>query len=298
MSPQNRRRFLISLPAFVGTLRGSPQKQTFLAGLVPGRRGGPAATPVEGFWKACDECVTLGVHHIEVNNTNSQIVQAYEDRLSEFRDDMSKRNLRMLGFAMYSHLHQSEKRKEMIQEHVRVARFLKSIGGRYIAELIAPAANLGNGDDESYRNVDMKAVVANANEIGKAVRNETGIGIGYHPEQGDVRTGIWRRMVEETDPRYYHFWPDVGHLAACGVDPMETYKTYRSRMIGTHLRDVAGPTEPPARARMVSFGEGIIKLPALIAFLRQTDFAGCVMGEGAGNQPMRDYMVRTLGLEM
>jgi len=183
----------------------------------------------------------LGVHHIEVNNTNSQIVQAYERRLTEFQDEMSKRKLGMLGFAMHSHLHQTERRKEMIEEHLRVARFLKSIGGRYIAELIAPAANLGNGDDDSYRNVDMKAVVADANEIGKAVKNETGISIGYHPEQGDVRTGIWRRMVEETDPRYYYFWPDVGHLAACGVDPLETYKKYRSRMIGTHLRDVAGP---------------------------------------------------------
>jgi len=104
--------------------------------------------------------------------------------------------------------------------------------------------------------------------------------------------------VEDTDPRYYHFWPDVGHLAACGVDPMETYKKYRSRMIGTHLRDVAGPAEPPARARMVPFGEGIVKLPALIAFLRGTKFTGCVMGEGAGNQPMHDYMAQTLGLEM
>jgi len=81
-------------------------------------------------------------------------------------------------------------------------------------------------------------------------------------------------------------------------NPLETYKKYRSRMIGTHLRDVAGPAEPPARARMVPFGEGVVKLPASIAFLRQTDFDGCVKGEGGGNQPMRDYMVQTLGLEL
>lgn len=307
----------------LGLQAQNSQTQTFLAGLVPGRPPSAAgsksgasgsvpgtATPptpaarIESFWRACDECATLGVHNIEVNNTFGQIVQTYDSRLSEFKEEMSKRKLRMLGFAIYSHLHRTELRQEMIDEHVQIAKFLKAVDGRYIAGLIAPAAHLGNGDEESYRKVDVKAVVANCNEIGKRVKGETGIDVGYHPEQGDIRAGFWDRMVDGTDPRYYNFWPDVGHLQACGVDPLEVYKKYRSRMVGTHLRDFAPAANTdaagrPERGRMVAFGEGIIKLPELVKYLKDTKFTGCVMGEGgAGSQAMRNYMVEKLGLKM
>jgi sugar phosphate isomerase/epimerase len=319
----NRRDFLLVAGAAAGRagLAQSSADQTFVAGLVPGGRGpGPrsaapqAARPAgppamsadarrESFWKACDDCNALGVHNVEVNNTFSQLAQSYDARISEFKEEMSKRNLQLVNLAMYAHLHLTAERQAMIDEHLRAARFLKAVGGRYIVQLIAPAANLGNGDEESYRRVDPKPVIANCNEIGKRVQEETGIRIGYHPEQGDIRTGLWKQMVDGTDPRYYHFWPDVGHLQVCGVDPMKTYKDYRSRMVGSHLRDCAAPTQTageqaPARGRMVPFGEGIVPLPALIAFLRQTKFTGAVMGEGGGNKLMRDYMVETLHLTL
>jgi inosose dehydratase len=319
MPEYNRRNFLIAATTAAGVLRAQTTNgQTFLAGLVPSRPGGgygrakggpapvvPAASPLDRFWKACDECPTLGVHNIEVNTINTPIVQTYDTQLEKFKDEMAKRDLRMLGFAMYAHWHLTETRQQMIDEHVRVARFLKAVGGRYIAGLIAPAANLGNGDDQSYRQVDVKAVVANCTEIGKRVYEETGIQLGYHPEQGDLRAGIWSRMVDDTDPKFFHFWPDVGHLAACGLDPLEVYKKYRSRMIGTHLRDFVpadtptGPDGQASRGRMVAFGQGTIKLPALVGYLRETKFSGCVMGEGGGgSHAMRDYMVETLGLKV
>ena len=334
----NRRGFLISTMTCAGALRAQPQNeqaQTFLAGLIPsgggpaGDRGVPAgaagaaggggvpgaggapgsasrtsAARLEYFWRAGDECSRLGVHNIEVNTTNSQIVQTYDTRLSEFKDEMSKRNLRMVGFAMYAHSHETDKRRELIEDHLRVARFLKAVGGRYIAELLAPAANLGDGDDESYRKADLKAIAANINEVGKRVREETGIDMGYHPEQGDIRAGIVDRLLNETDPRYFNFWPDIGHFAACGADPLEVYRKYRSRMVGTHLRDFApaagaDATGQPGKGRMVPFGQGTVNLPALIQFLRQTKFTGCVIGEGGGgSQAMRDYMVGTLGLKL
>jgi sugar phosphate isomerase/epimerase len=321
MSGISRRNFF-AVAAAVGGVAELPaqniEAQPFLAGLVPGSRGPgagrsatataptpvPAPTPasrLENFWRTCDDCSSMGAHHIEVNNTFGQIVQAYDSRINEFKDEMAKRSLRMLGFAMYSHWHDPSQLPDMIAEHVRVAKFLKGIDGRYIAGLIAPAAILGNGDEESYRRVDVKAVIANCNEIGKRVREETGIQLGYHPEQGDIRAGLWDHMVDGTNPKDFHFWPDVGHFVACGIDPMTVYKKYRSRMVGTHLRDFAPPTGvagEPARGRMVPFGTGVIKLPELVKYLRETKFAGCVMGEGGGSRAMRDYMVDKLGLKV
>jgi sugar phosphate isomerase/epimerase len=260
---------------------------------------------VETFWQVCDECQQLGVHNIEINNTHRKIAEAYESRLSEFREEMSKRRLTLLGSAMYSHMQITEQRKELIDVHLRVARFLKAVGGKYMNPLIAPGENLGNGTDEEYRRVDVKAWAANANEIGKRVKEETGISIGLHPEQGDIRAGLIDRFMDATDSRYFNLWPDVGHFAACGVDPMSVYKRYRSRMVGTHLRDfqpppsdASAPGGQPPRGRMVPFGTGVIKLPELVGYLRQTRFEGPVMGEGGGNQAMRDYMVGNLKLKL
>jgi sugar phosphate isomerase/epimerase len=290
------------------------QEQTFPAGLVPGgasgSRGGRSSAAssslavIEGFWQICDECHRLGVHKIEMNATNRRFVEAFESRMSEFRDGMARRGLTLLCSAMYSHMHLTEQREELVEAHLRVAYFLKAVGGKYMNPLIAPGANLGNGTDEEYRDVDVTAWAANANEIGRRVKEETGIPVGLHPEQGDIRAGLIDAFMDATDSRYMNLWPDVGHFVACGVHPMSVYQKYRSRMVGTHLRDFQPPSNAPSadgqhpRGRMVPFGTGIIKLPELVGYLRETKFTGPVMGEGGGNRAMRDYMVDTLKLTL
>ena len=37
--------------------------------------------------------------------------------------------------------------------------------------------------------------------------------------------------MEMTNPDYFDFWPDTGHLAAGGSKPLEVYKTYRPRSL-------------------------------------------------------------------
>ena len=314
MSGYDRRHFLFVASGAVAAYSSAAPKQTFPAGLVPGGlpggrgarpQGGFSTTPAEAFWQTCDEVQKLGVHHIEINNTHRKVVEAYESRISEFKDEMAKRGVTLLGSAMYSHMQRTELREQLVADHLRVARFLKDVGGRYMDPLIAPGENLGNGTDEEYRSVDVRAWAANANAIGKRVKEETGIQIGLHPEQGDIRANLIDKFMDATDPRFFNIWVDVGHFSACGVDPMSVYKKYRSRMVGSHLRDFQPPPADapaqngqPARGRMTPFGQGVIKLPELVGFLRETAFTGPVMGEGGGNQAMRDYMVQKLELTL
>ncbi len=315
-----RREFLAGvLAASAGTVGAQlPGEQTFLAGLAPsgpagdgrGAAGGPPLSPARGadrdeaLLRICDECSELGLHYLEFNTTNRRLVDSWETRVSQFRDEMAKRHLTLAGLAVYSHMHERTLRKDLIEQHLRVARFLKAVGGRYITQLLAPGARLTNGEDDEYRRVDVKAYVANVNVVARHVREETGLRIGYHPEQGDIRAGIHEPILESADPRYFDFMPDVGHIAACGLDPLPLYKKYRSRMIGTHLKDYSPDAEYERngrrpRGRMVPFGQGVVKMPVLIQFLRDTKFTGCVMGEGGGaNRSMRDYMVQTLGLRI
>jgi inosose dehydratase len=246
----------------------------------------------------------LGLHYLEFNTTNRRLVDTWDSRISQFRDEMAKRGLTILGLAVYSHMHDSSLREELIAQHSRVAKFLKAVGGRYITQLVAPGAQLRNAEDDEYRRVDTKVYAANVNAVAKRLREETGVRIGYHPEQGDIRAGIFEPIIERTDPRYFDFVPDVGHIAACGLDPLPVYKKYRARMIATHFKDYSPDAEyerdgKRVRGRMVSFGQGVVKMPELIRFLRETNFSGQVMGEGGGaNQSMRDYFVDTLKLKL
>lgn len=289
----NRREFLnAALTASAGASRAqSPEEQTFLAGLAA---SGVAGAPAGDVLQICDECSRLGLHYLEFNTTNRRLVDSWESRIPQFRDEMAKRNLTILGLAVYSHMHDRTRREELIEHHLRVGRFLKAVGGRYVTQLLAPGDRLANGTDEEYRRIDVKAYVGNANAVARRLREETGVRIGYHPEQGDLRAGIHEPILEGTDPRYFDFAPDVGHIAACGLDPLPVYKKYRSRMIGTHFKDFS-----PEAGRMVSLGQGVVKMPALVQFLRETRFTGHVMGEGGGsNQEMRDYLADILQLQL
>ena len=127
--------------------------------------------------------------------------------------------------------------------------------------------------------------------------------MGYHPEQPDAAAGLIDRLMESSDERYFGLVPDVGHITAVGLDALEIYKKYRSRMITTHLRDYDPNLEyerngQRVKGRFVPLGEGVINLRALIGFLRQTKFAGQVMAEGGGLEASHDYMVHKLSLRL
>ena len=96
-------------------------------------RFGKFGSPIDGQWRSCDECTRLGTHNIELNDTNGTVVGAYSGLEREFRDELRKRKLHLLESAMFGHLHESAILPQMIQEHLRVARFLQSIGGKYHA---------------------------------------------------------------------------------------------------------------------------------------------------------------------
>lgn len=262
--------------------------QSFFAGIVPaGRSTGNA---VEAFWNHCDEVSALGFHHMEFNNTRAQIAEAYLDRVPVFRNEMTRRNLKLAGLALFSH---AAERDAPVEQHMRLGRFLEAAGGKYITHMIAPGEALNESTDEAaYRALDWKQWAANANQIGKRLIGEYGIKLAYHPEQGEVRTGIYRPFLESTDPRYVFFLPDTGHLAAGGADPVELCKAYRTRLVCVHLKDFKA-----AKPGDVTFGEGVVNLSGVISALK--GFTGYVMGESGGTNPsMRDYMTGPLGMTL
>jgi sugar phosphate isomerase/epimerase len=241
----------------------------------------------------------LGIHLIEINNTRAEIAEAYASRVNEFRDEMAKRNLTMSGVALFSNMADAGRRAELIQHHLMLGGFLAAVGGRYITHMIAPGSSLNEPADEGeYANVDVKAWAANANETGKRLREEHGVELAYHPEQGEIRCGLHERILHETDDRYFRLLADTGHIASGGADSVKLCRDARSRLTGVHLKDFARE-QRPVKAGNVPFGKGEVDLRGVVSVLRETAFTGFVMGESGGtNEQMREYMVNILSLNV
>src|SRR5581483_3659223 len=247
----DRRGFLAAIAAAAGapnlkvTLDAAVQSaaapsQTFVAGLVAGAPRPPGAPPVvpgaggagrggapqtdaarvEAFLRGCDDCARLGVHNVEKATPADPLVDTYKDRLNDFKEEMTKRHLRLIGLANYCHADRTDQRQAMIDQHLKVARFIHANNGRYITSVLAPTEASASGDEAAFRKLDFKAMAANMNEIGKRVTGETGIEFGYHPEEGDSRAGLVDALMENTKPEYLRFWPDIGWMTMAGMDAL------------------------------------------------------------------------------
>ena len=301
----NRRHFLsIAAAAVAAPAARAASGQSFLAGIVPagpGRSSGKlpsSADPARTYWNNCDEVSALGFHHIEINNTRVRIAELYSNRIAEFKDEMAKRHLTMAGLALFSHMAEAGERSDLVERHMLLGRFLAAVGGKYITHMLAPGTALNESlDENAYRDVDLKAWAANANEIGKRLLNEHGVKLAYHPEQVEVRSGLYERILAATDEQYFAFLPDTGHIASGGADSAAVCGRYRARLAGVHLKDFRPDGGQPLKAGNAMMGAGIVDFAAVIAMLRSNRFGGYVMSESGGtNLVMRDYMTETLKL--
>ena len=298
----SRRKFLKTVPAFGGAFfeARAVSRQLFQAGVIP-----VGKTTIEHGREEvldyCDEITRLGFHRFEVNNTRARIAEYYVDRIEEFKKELAARHLALTGLAQYSRAAQGDGLAALLEQHMLIGRFLAGAGGKYITHMLAPGEILNESDEAAYRDLDMKAWVANTNEIGRRLLGEWGIKFGYHPLRAEIPGSIYRRFLELTDARYVFLIADIGHLVAGSADPVEFCKTYRQRIVAVHLKDYSPtPTaEKGTRVGNVPFGQGIANLSGVIAELERTKFSGWVLGESGGtNLAMRDYMVHSLHVNL
>jgi sugar phosphate isomerase/epimerase len=280
-----RRTFLLAASAAVAAA-----SQPFRVGIVP---AGPS------FWPNVDAVSQLGFHSIEFNNTRSRVVEEWSSRATEFKDELAKRQLTLAGVAQFSHIADPLLHDELLEGHMLLGRFLAAVGGSYITNMIAPGTVLNEPADEAeYRSVNPTVWARHANEIGRRLQEEFGVSLAYHPEQGEIRTGLCERILEETDQRWLRLLVDTGHIASGDTDPARFCARWAKRLVCVHLKDFH-PGTKPRKPGNAPFGEGTVDLRAVIDVLRNTSFDGWIMAESGGtNQHMRDYLTAQCGLSL
>ncbi len=109
-------------------------------------------------------------------------------------------------------------------------------------------------------------------------------------EQLAKKTGI--KVSVHNHPKPSHYWSptnllqaigkrskltgscaDVGHWLRCGLMPVECMRVMKGRMISMHFKDIVAGGDPEAMHDTV-WGEGIIKMPAMLRELKAQKFRG------------------------
>ena len=176
---------------------------------------------------------SLGFKATEADDNLSKLSTVYARETKQFRDRLAKHGMQMV--ALYHNLPVDEAARfdEGVAEGMVVGKFMHDTG--------ISIFNLSGGTRKPGGNPpeDFKALARLVNELGKRLKEQYGIQLGYHPHTNNMienRAEIGR-MMEMTDPRYFNLNPDTGHLLAGGSDPLEVFRTYQSRIAYLHFKD-------------------------------------------------------------
>jgi inosose dehydratase len=237
--------------------------------------------PHEGYWKGIEELSSLGFKATEADDNLAKLSTVYANDTTSFRTRLAKYGMQMAALYHSLPVDDAARFDEGVAEGMKVGRFMYAAG--------IPIFNLAGGQRKPGGNPpeDFQALARLVNELGKRLKSEYGIQLGYHPHTGNMieKRAEIGRMMDLTDPRYFNLCPDTGHLVAGGSDGLEVFRTYQSRIIYLHFKDwdpnmvTARTAETGRKGGFPELGEGIVPLPQLADFLLSTGYDKWVMIE-------------------
>ena len=247
------------------------------------------------WWEGCRDCSAAGYRGIEGEYT---IATLYSGRESEFTARMRSEHEDLAALYSTTDLDQPSQFYVNRYKNLQAAKFAQPQGTRVIV--------IGGTDATEKTPAQFAEYARQANAIGKEILETTGLQLGVHPHVGSFvehRDDI-DRVMESTDPRYFNLCPDVAHLAAGGMDPVEVIRTYAQRVIHVHLKDYK-PASGKDFGAFVELGKGAVDIPGIVRELRAIGFKGWadVELDGAPDPAAsairnRDYLTNTLHLRV
>jgi len=250
------------------------------------------------WWAGCRDLAEVGFPGVEGEST---IASLYEGRWDEFRQRMQEFGLQLAALYSTSDLQKTDESHQNFAHNLRAAEFLRGMGAQVLV--------VGGSEAPRPTADDYRRMADTANELGRRALEQYGIKVGYHPHLGSMiqyREDI-DRLMELTDPSYFFFAPDTGHLAAGGCDPVEVFRTYGRRIVHMHFKDF-DPNQPGWRGRRGRFapvGQGTVDFPALVSILRELDYDGWIVVETDSTSlpretaiAQREYLVEKLDLKL
>jgi len=229
-------------------------------------RFGYAAITWEGNDRqAIDDIAALGFRGIQLRQS---ALTTWGERPDELKDLLAERGLKLVALSSGNVSLDPATENEIRAQHVRNARFVRDVGGRYLQVLDErPRGRVATPED--YRRMGRLLT-----EIGRRTA-DLGIPLGYHNHMGALgeTPDQVARVLDAADPRYVQLELDTAHYQHAGGDPAEAVRRYAGRLLFLHLKDL------DASDRFVELGRGRVDFKAVFAALDATEFDGWAVVE-------------------
>jgi inosose dehydratase len=189
------------------------------------------------FIRSIDEASSVGWHWVE---TFWPYVMRWKDNPQGLKDELQKRNLKLETVSnsgpMRTNFVDPAQRQGVIEDHMMLVDFIHGFGCDHLK------INCGARpkDIEERWPEYAKEMTITFNEIGKRMA-DMGMKFGVHAHLGSAFQTKREvdSIMESTNPKYVNLIVDTGHVTMAGMDPVQVTKTYVSRIIEYHIKDVA-----------------------------------------------------------
>lgn len=149
------------------------------------------------------------------------------------------------GGPMEMHFEDPSKHAQIVEEHVRLAKYVQALGCTHLKCNAGPRRPEGSTDE------DLKHMATVYNEIGRRL---TAIGMKFAPHAHMWSQFESRREVEyilsHTEPKHVWFVLDTGHITMAEMDPVRLARTLGHRIVEFHLKDVKAEHKGGAKNRV------------------------------------------------
>ena len=240
---------------------------------------------------------------------------AYAEKPAELQKRIDEIGIKFVtisnGGRMEMHFEDLSKHEKILDEHMRLVRFIKTLGCDHLKINTGPRRPSGTTDQ------DLKNMALILNLLGRQISAE-GLKFGVHAHmwtQFENRREI-DAIMGMTDPQHVWFVLDTGHITMAGMDPVELTGALGDRIIEFHLKDTKPEYRGGAKKRIdrndpmkdpifFELGKGGVDFPAIKAHLDKSGWRGWLTVE-LDSSPYRppkesariskEYLERTLKL--
>ncbi len=302
-----RRAFLAGAAA--AFCRGEPDSR-FRVGITTNTRGGWEKDVFLSFREARE----AGFHFVE------SFIEYFGSYLDKPDELLKKTGAIGVQFDTISNGGRMEMRFEdparheaIVEEHLRLARFVKHLGCDHLK------INTGRRRPEGTTDQDLKNMATVLDIIGRRITDETDMKFGVHAHmwsQLENRHEI-DAILGSTDPKHVWFVLDTGHITMAGIDPVELTRALGHRIIEFHLKDTkpehrggarkrVPPNDPMKDPIFFALGKGGVDFPAIKTHLDEIGWRGWLTVEldSSPYRPpkesariSREYLEKTLGVK-
>ena len=223
--------------------------------------------------QAIDDIAALGFRGVQLRQS---AVATWGDRPAELEDLLAARRLALVALSSGVVPLDPAAARESLAQHVRHARFVRDVGGRYLQVLDERPGGRDPVPDD-YRRMGRLL-----SELGRRTA-DLGIALGLHNHMGNLSQAPDEvaRVLDAADPRFVHLELDTAHYQQAGGDPAEAVRRYAGRVLFLHVKDLESPTlgGGPASYRFVELGRGKVDFKSVFAALDGIGFDGWAVVE-------------------